>query len=119
MFDRYRRYHEDTATLADADYFCLTVLEMYSSPRGRAGAAGYYAVAKPVLDKLGELTANKGGNEARKATGANTEFTTGERHWIEEAMKALILRAAEIAGGPSAPRHQITMANLPTLQGST
>ncbi len=113
MFDRFCRYREGTTTLADAGYFCLTVLE--NSSGGRPGAASRYAIAKSVLDKLGDLTANKGGNEARKAAGSNTEFTPAEREWIDESIKRLILRAAEVAGDPSASRPQITLPDLPTL----
>ncbi len=113
--DRFRRYSEGITTLADAGYFCLTVLENSSSRPVRTGAAARYTIAKPVLDKLGDLTANKGGNKARKAADVNADFTTEERHWIEEAIKRLIRRAAEVAGDPSASRQQITMADLPTL----
>lgn len=114
MLNRYYRYCEGTTTLADAGYFCLTMLEN-SSSRRRAGAARRYAIAKAVLGKLGDLTATKGGREARKAAGSDVEFTAAERHWIEEAIKRLIHRAAEVAGDPSASRQKITMADLPTL----
>jgi hypothetical protein len=115
MFERLCRYLRGATTLADAGYFCLTVLEMNSSDRRRGRASRRYAIDKPVLDKLGGLTANKGGNEARKAAGANAAFAAAERHWIEETMKRLILRAAEVAGNPTARLPLITMACLPPL----
>jgi hypothetical protein len=59
---------------------------------GRKAAAGQYGVAMPILKKLGDLAANKGGNEARKASGAGAAFSAAERQWLEEAMKRLISR---------------------------
>jgi len=113
MFERFCRYRKGATTLADAGYFCLTILELKSG--GRSGASRRYAVAKPVLVTLGKLTAEKGGIDARKADGVGADFTAGERHWIEETMKRLISRAAEIAGDPCASLPQITMAELPPL----
>ena len=113
MFDRFRRYRAGNSTLPDAANFCLTTLELSSG--GRKAAAARYGVAMPILNKLGELAANKGGNEARKASGAEAAFSAAERQWLEEAMNRVIYRAAEIAGGPSANLPQITMADLPSL----
>jgi hypothetical protein len=114
MFERYCWYCTRRTTLADAVNFCMTVLEM--SGGGRKGATKRFAVAKPVLDNAGKLAANKGGNEARKAKGAQAEFTAAERHWLEETMKRLILRAGEVAAGNApASLPQITMADLPPL----
>ena len=86
-----------------------------TSAGGRRYAGTRYGFAKAVLDKLGELAASKGGNEARKAVGAHAPFAPAERHWLEETMKRGILRAGEVAGDPSAAHPQITMANLPPL----
>jgi hypothetical protein len=113
MFDRFRRYRAGTTTLADAANFCLTVLQL--TARGRPAVARCYGIREKVLRKLGDLAANKGGNEARKANGAKAEFTPVERQWLEEAIKHLIWRAAEVAGNPPAPLRQITMADLPPL----
>jgi hypothetical protein len=113
MFERYRLYFGGGTTLADAANFCLTVLE--TSAGGRTGAGKRYAIAKKVLSKLGELAAKKGGNEARKADGAQVAFSATERHWLEETMKRIILRAGEVAADPSVARPQIAMSNLPPL----
>jgi len=113
MFECFRQYRASRRRLPDAANFCLTALE--KSGGGRSGAATRFAVAKTVLNKAGQLADEKGGNEARKAKGAGAEFTAAERQWLEEAMKRLILRAAEIAGNPSASLPQITMADLPPL----
>jgi hypothetical protein len=114
MLNRYCRYHARPrqTTLADAVNFCITVLEKSGD---RRSAAKRFAVARSVLNKAGELAGKKGGNEARKAQGTAAEFTAAEQQWLEEAMKRLIRRAAEVAGDPSASLPQITMADLPPL----
>jgi hypothetical protein len=116
MFDRVCRYRAGTTTLADAANLCLTVLQLTAG--GRPAAARRYSIAKTVLNRLGDLAATKGGNEARKAKGAQVEFTAAEKRWLEETMKRLIRRASEVAGDPSALLPQITMADLPSLSGS-
>ena len=113
MSECYSQYRRSRRTFPDAANTCLTWLE--KSGGGRSGAATRFAVAKTVLNKVGELAGEKGGTEARKAKGAGTEFTAAERQWLEEAIKRLILRAGEIAGNPSARLRQITMADLPPL----
>ena len=104
---------EGRSRLGDTAYFCLTVLERAAGGRGQAGQ--HFGIAKPVLNKLGELTDQKGGREARKAKGADSEFTNAERTWLQEVMKAIIRRAAEVAYNPHASQMQITMADLPSL----
>jgi hypothetical protein len=113
MFDRFCRYRAGTTTLADAVNFCLTVLITNSS--GLGSAARNYAVSETILRTMGKLAANKGGSEARKAQGAKIDFTGAERQWLEETMKRLIRRAAEVAGSPSASLPQITMGDLTPL----
>ena len=113
MFDRFCRYRTGRTTLADAAYFCLTVLEMNAG--GRAAAAQRFSVAATVLGTLGRLAGSKGGKEARKGPGAQSDFSAAERTWLEEAIKLLIRRAAEVAHDPVVSRSQITMAELPSL----
>jgi|SRR6266496_4053921 len=117
MFERYCRYRAGGTTLADAANFCLTVLKTSAAGGRRRDAGTRYAVAKAVLSKLGDLAANKGGNEARKAGGAHAAYTAAERHWLEETIKRIILRAGEVACDPSAARPQIAMTDLPSLTG--
>jgi hypothetical protein len=117
MSGRFERYQFGRTTLNDAANFCLTVLEDNSgAPNGkRSAAARRYNISRPVLDTVASLAASKGGAEARKALGAQSEFTTTERAWLEKAIKLIIWRAAEVAGNPSAALPQITMADLPPL----
>jgi hypothetical protein len=113
MFERFRLYRARGTTLADAANFCLTVLE--GPAGGRKDTARRYTISETVLRTLGELAASKGGNEARKAKGAQAQFTPAERQWLEKAIKRLILRAADVACNPSASLPQITIADLPRL----
>jgi hypothetical protein len=113
MFGRFCRYRAGGTPLGDAANFCLTKLEKDGG--SRSDAARRYFIAKTILNKMGTLTACKGGSEARKAKGANLPFSAAERDWLEEAMKRIIMRAAEVAGNPSASLPQITMADLPPI----
>lgn len=113
MFECFCRYREGRRTLADAGYFCLTIAEREAGDR--PSAAQRFAIDIDVLRKIGELTANKGGEDARKAGGANVDYTDREKQWIDAAMKALIRRAAEVAHDAHAERPVMTMADLPGL----
>jgi hypothetical protein len=92
---------------------CLMVPEMNAGGRS---AAQRYSVATTVLGTLGRLAGSKGGKEARKGPGAQSDFTAAERIWLEEAIKLLVRRAAEVAHDPTVSRPQITMAELPSLE---
>jgi hypothetical protein len=114
MFDRYCMYCENRTTLGDAGNYCLTALELAAGGR-RKRAAAHFAIALSVVNTLGMLTATKGGKEARKAEAAASDYTSAERAWIQEALKAIIRRAAEVASNSTVAHKQITMADLPQL----
>lgn len=115
MSPRFDRYRQGGTTLGDVTYFCLTVLEQ--SAGGRSEAASKFSVSKTVLDQLGRLSAERGGiNEARKAAGLGLDYSESERLWLEEALKQLILRVAEIAAGRNSSPNKITMDDLPSIQ---
>ena len=109
----YRMYREDRRGLAEVAYFCLTVLE--HSAGGRKPAAQSFGIALPVLSKLALLSSEKGGRAARKAIGAQSEFTDKERAWLEAVMKVIIRRASEVAFDRKANQKPITLADLPPL----
>ena len=112
MFHRYRGYLKQREPLAGMAYFCLTMLENMGG--GRWKAAREYKIHKDVLDKVGNITANKGGRaSARKADGINSDLTGQERHFLESATKAMIRRVAEVALHPEQPHPKITMSDLP------
>jgi len=113
MAGRYLRYRENKDTLAGMAYFCLTVLEQAAGDRN--GIPARFGVSSSIVKTLGRLTGEKGGAEARKGMGRPHEFTGEERNWIDQAVKRLIWRAAEVAHNPAAAQTQITMADLPKL----
>ena len=115
MHERYLGYWERREPLASMAYFCLTVLASPWGSRRRKRAAGHYGIDEPVLGKLGELTSEKGGAGARKAQGVPLEYTSNEARFLEEAVKAIIRRAAEVAHDPNARRPPITMSDLPPI----
>ncbi|MCY4288560.1 MAG: hypothetical protein OXC63_08205 [Aestuariivita sp.] len=117
MFDRYMGYKKGQEPLAGMANFCLTVLQYTNGPsRGsRSRAAKMYTIDRMVLDKIGELSANCGGAEARKAVGLTREFTNEEKYFVEKAVKALIWRMAEKAHSPDKQLSCISFANLPPL----
>lgn len=110
---RYSRYRENKDTLAGMAYFCLTVLE--EAAGGRDGIPAIYGIAASIVKTLGRLTGEKGGPEARKGMGRPHDFTGKERQWIEQAVKRMIWRAAEVARDSASAQTQITMADLPPL----
>ena len=94
-------------------YFCLTVLEVTWGPRrgARELTASHYGVDETVLDALCKLSSTKGGVGARKARGVSLEYTREETRFLEEAVKAIIRRSAEVAHDPP----PITMSELPPI----
>jgi hypothetical protein len=121
---------EGRTTLNDGGYFCLTVLEAAaemgrSAPKTRtsgpnslrAKAAEHFQIDLTVLDKIGNLTGNRGGRSgSRKRQGADKPLTPAESEWLEQALKLLIRRAAEVAHDPTPGSHEkITMGDLPKI----
>jgi hypothetical protein len=113
MYWQYSGFLQERIPLAAMGYFCLDYLDTIAG--GRSEAVKRYKVSDAVLGKLGNLTSNKGGKDARKGAGATVEFTGSERAWIEQAVKLLIKRVGEEAANPDGPHTLITMAELPPI----
>ena len=120
MFDRYVGYRARRGYLAEMANFCLTVLEksVPAKKERRKAAARHYDIEYKVLDKIGRLCSEKGGAEARKAHGVEQDLNAQERQFLEEAVKAIIRRAAEVAADPDGSRDTIMLSDLPGLQPS-
>ena len=74
-----------------------------------------YGIESKILDKIGELTNNKGGAEARKAKGMGLDFSNEERMFLEKAVKVIIRRMVE--NNPSEGNHPtIAISDLPSLK---
>jgi hypothetical protein len=113
MLDCYRMWRADRRRLSDAGYFCLTVLERAAG--NRKAAAKQFGIVLEILSKIGQLTAQKGGSEARKVEGSHTDFTPAERTWLQEALKMLVRRAAQVAYDKNAAIVPIRLSDLPPL----
>ena len=99
-------------------YWCLTRVEdsIGDPPQGRRKrATSKYCIDVQVLNRLGDLVSEKGGDDARKARGASTPYSDAERSWIDATVKALICRLGEVANAPGGVHQKITMADLPNL----
>jgi len=116
LWKRYEGYLDGREPLMSMAYFCLSLLQ--SSTKGRANAASIYKVDPQVLDKLGELTSERGDkSEARKLDRSSTltPLTGPEISWIQEALKTLIRRKSEFDFDPNANLSLITLSSLPTI----
>ncbi len=118
MHQRYLGYRSGREPLASMANFCLTVLEASTGKqRGmRAGAARIYNVDKRILDKIGELSAHRGGTEARKAGGLATEFSSEERHFLDRALNTIIRRVAQRELTPKGDLPKISWSDLPPIE---
>ena len=120
MFDRYVGYHARREHLTSMANFCLTIL--YKSVSGeksrRKEAAKKYGIESKVLGEIGRLCANKGGAEARKAEGIDQDLNAQERQFLEEAVKAIIRRVAEVAADPNGSRDTILLSDFPDFRRS-
>ena len=118
MFDRYERYRARRGYLTDMANFCLTILEnSVQAKKGlRKAAAKHYDIEYGVLDEIGRLCAQKGGAEARKAQGVDQDLNRQESQFLEEVVKAIIRRAAEVAGDPNGSRDTIKLSDFPEFQ---
>ena len=110
MYQHYLRHLGGGEPLPAMAYFCLTKLEQMAG--GRANAAAAFAICKKVLDRIGELSSNKGGSSARKAVGSTAPYTPEEERLLESAVKKLIRRAAEVEHGPDPSRTKISLPDI-------
>lgn len=115
MFDRFRRYHLGREPLPSMAYFCLDILERSTQRpkrQRRPAAAQHYGIDLAVLGKIGFLSSDRGGPQARKASGTDRPLTSSETRFLEKATAALIRRAAEIAYDPGKSGNEIKLSDL-------
>ena len=125
MYTRLQGYFERKEYLPSMSYFCLNLLEnsipkeystnRYRGSKARKKAAVRYDIDLAVLNKIGELTAYRGGHFARKALGIKSDLTRSEHRFLEEAVKMMIRRMAEVAYDPCRPLIKIALSDLPSL----
>ena len=110
MYERYMGYLQGREPLATMAYFCLTVLQ---GPKRKRYAARRYATNFEVLNKIGYLSSERGGERARRAQGKDNDLTGQDRRFLKEAIKAVIRRAAEKAHAPDRDLPEISLLDLP------
>lgn len=106
LWQRYERYTRGQEPLPSMAYFMLTWLENYAGGvhKGkREWASKKFAISKEVLDKLANLSTNKGDElSARKRQeGTLLPLTSIEKRWLESVVRAIIRRFGEIDVHPS------------------
>ena len=117
LWQRYSNYLDGKEPLLSMAYFCLTLVENKAGgKRKRKSAAKLFLIDETILNKLGNLTANKGSTEtARKFSekGSITALNEKEKKWIEAVVKIFIQRMGERANIQTAK--SITMTDLPKI----
>ena len=114
LWHRYQGYKQGREPLPAMAYFCLTVLE--SSAGSRKDASFAFKISRNVLDRIGELTTERGDRlSARKygAVASGRPLAGNEVRWLEEVVKAIIRRMGELHALDTLP--QIDMLSLPQL----
>ena len=83
MYNRYMDYRLGREPLTSMANFCLNMLESSiktnSKTKRRNVAAEMYGIKSEVLYRIGYLCAEKGGQQARKASGKDNDLTIQER----------------------------------------
>lgn len=115
MYQRYMGYRQGNEPLASMAYFCLTVVQILSRQKNnqRKTSAKKYQIDEAILDKIGDLSSEKGGQGARKAVGSDEEFTNWERTFLDQSVKRIIMRVAEKAHSPNKNFQNITLSEFP------
>ena len=121
LWQRYNNFLDGKEPLPSMANFCLTLIESKANgkvkKRKRKFAANLFLIDEPILNMLGNLTANRGDPMTARKVPENgrsmTALSEKEKKWIEAVVKILIQRTGELANIQSAQR--ITMKDLPKI----
>ena len=98
LWTQFEQYQKQREQLAKMCYACLSLLE--DAHGGRRAVSKALSVDFEVLDRLGELSTNRGKrSNARKVTRDLRPMTGKESRWLEAIIPELILRTGQIAAG--------------------
>lgn len=112
MYRQYRLYRQGRLPLPHMSYAVCTVL---TDRGGVDGAARIFSIEPSIFHKVGDLSAKKGGEDARKAKGRGAILNDAERAWLDAVAKIMVWRAGEVAASASGPHELVTLADLPPL----
>ena len=107
MYERYIGYLQGREPLPSMAYFCWTMTK--GSPTIERD------FSEGVRNKVSRLSSEKGGQQARKALGTNKPLTAQESRFLEEAIKAVIRRAAKRAHAPTSNLPKISLSDFPSV----
>ena len=113
MHQRYMNYRRGREPLPSMAYFCLDLLERRAG--GQIEACREFRISRKTLKKIAELSSVKGGMDARKAKGVGNDLSSGERQFLDRAVKRLIRRMAEKRFTPDDELPEICLSDLPPL----
>ena len=108
---RYLGYLAGEEPLPSMAYFCITVMR-HSAKRECVSPTDRYRISKSVLKRAQCLASRKGGSQARKADGMKKELSAEESRFLEQAVRSIIQRMAEVAANPDCHFSKITMSDL-------
>jgi hypothetical protein len=99
LHHQYIGYRQGKMSLAAVGYFCADALEEHNAR---------YGISSKLLKRMSRLCTEKGGKNARKILGARQDLSSGEKIWLEQAIKTIIRRVGEKDANPSSDFPQIT-----------
>ena len=109
---RYLGYLVGEEPLPSMAYFCITVVMQHSASREGVSPTDRYRISRKVLKRAQHLASRKGGSQARKADGMKKELSAEESLFLEQAVRSIIQRMAEVAANPDHHFSKITMSDL-------
>ena len=111
MRNRYMDYRQGREPVASMAYFCFNVFakKLGENPKD---SAKKHNISLKLVKKVRELTSRKGGDQARKLDGIGDPLTQNDVKFLENAVTAMILRAAIVAADPDQSMETIDCGNL-------
>ena len=111
MLHRYMGYRQGREPVASMAYFCFNVFakKLGENPKD---SAKKHNISLKLVKKVRELTSRKGGDQARKLDGIGDPLTQNDVKFLENAVTAMILRAAIVAADPDQSMETIDCGNL-------
>ncbi|MDE0248198.1 MAG: hypothetical protein OXU69_00120 [Gemmatimonadota bacterium] len=108
---RYLGYLAGEEPLPSMAYFCITVMKRAARREG-VSPTDRFRISRNVLRTAQRLASQMGGSQARKADATEKELSAEESRSLEQAIRFIIQRMAEVAADPDRHYSTITMSDL-------
>lgn len=117
VYEQFQRYLAGRQSLAATAYFIIDAMEETAKSYlghsgGRTAASQLYNISSSVIGEVAKLSSERGGSEARKASGIMKPFEKDEKYWLESALKNIIQRMLEKHANNFENLPQINMGNI-------